>query len=118
MNKEHQMKTILMILTSLALCAGLTAHPAKSVILSFNSTTQVLNLTFDHPVKDAGDHFISKVIVKVGDKTLVEQSLGKQDNVESGSLFYKLNSLKPGDKLTVTTECNKGGKLSENLVVQ
>lgn len=112
------MKKIIIILFVLALSMGLFAHSASTVKLRYDVKTKLLYVNFEHGVKNAQDHFISNVDIKVNDKPLVTQKALEQDKLTGGAFVYKIAGLKAGDKIMVTTECNKGGKQSGSTTVK
>jgi hypothetical protein len=114
------MKKVLFI--SLALfvfsLVSLAAHPAGQVSATFNQDENLLIVSFQHQVRDNVDHFIADVAVRKNNKVILTQKLGTQDSKEGGTLVYKINDLKPGDKLVVTTRCNKMGNKSATLEIK
>lgn len=111
------MKQLTLIFTALLiLSAGtLMAHPASSVNATFNKDENLLIVNYQHQVRDNADHFISDVVVRHNNKAVITQKLGTQDSKEGGTLVYKINNFKAGDKLVVTTKCNKMGNRSTTL---
>jgi hypothetical protein len=108
----------LLLLIILCFAAGLIAHPASNVTLTFDSETKILDVNFDHKVSDAEKHFIFEIKVYLNKDVIIEQELFSQDGTESGSLVYKINDAKIGDKIKVTTNCNKTGKKSDEITVE
>ncbi len=108
----------LVLTTMIAIIALLAfAHPAGTQTLRFDPKTDYLYVNFDHSVKSATDHFIQSAIVQINGKNAVTQLMKSQDSTAGGALVYKLTGAKKGDKITVTTECNKGGKKVTSIVV-
>jgi desulfoferrodoxin (superoxide reductase-like protein) len=108
----------LLILVLLAGSVILSAHPAKEVTLSFDQVTSILTVNFEHKVKDAGEHFIDEIKVYLNKEVIVEQTITLQDNLETGTVVYKIVEAKAGDKIKVKTKCNKIGKKSAELVIE
>ena len=46
----------LLVLLILCFTAGLIAHPASNVTLTFDNETKILDVNFDHKVSDAEKH--------------------------------------------------------------
>ena len=111
------MKSTFIILTALFMFSIvlLSAHPASSVAAGFNKDENLLTINFKHQVRDNVDHFISDLVVRKNKKVIITQKLGTQDTLEGGILTYKINDLKPKDKLTITTRCNKTGNKSVTI---
>lgn len=96
----------------------LNAHPASDVKAVFETETSLLRIDYTHKVSDGSSHFIFDVEVSLNGKKAVKQELWKQETNNGGSLIYKIIDAKPGDKITVFTECNKGGKKSQTVEVK
>jgi len=108
----------LLVLVILVGTALLLAHPASKVDLSFDKETSVLTVNFDHKVKDIDKHFIFEILVYLNGEKIIEQILEKQDNLETGEVFYKIIDSKPGDEIKVSIKCNKFGKKSAKLIIE
>lgn len=93
------------------------AHPPSNVELDFDSTGTVLTVKSVHPVNNPDRHYIIITVTKLNGTEIIKQTLDKQDSKESTEVFYKLNNLKPGDKIEVTAQCSISGKLKTTLVV-
>lgn len=108
-----------LILIALLMVASLAfAHPAGKVTASLNQETSVLTVNFEHKVSNNADHFINAVIIQINGKDSIRHTLTLQESKDGGNLLYRLPSLKKGDKITVTTDCNKGGKKTANVTVK
>jgi len=105
---------LVIVLSSLSLFA----HPASKVEVTFDKETQILNVSFDHKVKDAENHFIFEIKVYHGKKEVITQEISRQETMEGGNFQYKLIDVKPGDKLKIRTNCNKTGKKSATIVIE
>lgn len=115
------MKAIIIIISLAAflLLATLAwAHPAKSVNLTYDKATKVMTVSVAHDVKDNVKHFIKTIQITVNQKDVLTHNLTLQDNMKGGMYSYKLNDVKPGDKITVTTTCNFVGKKSSSIIVK
>jgi hypothetical protein len=113
MNKQLLIGIVLVLLI-----LGLQAHPAGNVKAEYDAETQLLSVNFAHKVRDAADHFIVNIVVQVNGKKAIEQVLSRQENPDGGSLVYKLVGIKKGDKISVVTDCNKGGKRTANITLE
>ena len=111
------MKYVLLVICLIG-SSLLMAHPASEVNLEFNKETSILTVNFAHEVKDAEKHFIFEVKVYLNKEEIIEQIIEKQDNVENGSLIYKIIDAKSGDKIKVRTNCNKTGKKSATIEIE
>ena len=107
-----------LIVLFLAVIVALPAHPAASVTASFDKEKSLLSVNFRHQVKDNKDHFITDIVIERNKKEVLWQKLSYQDTLEGGTLVYKINDLKPKDKLNITTTCNKIGKKNYILEIK
>ncbi len=110
--------TLLFTIVFLAIIVALPAHPANVVNANFDKESNLLAINFLHKVKNNADHYIKEVVVMKGKTELIRQELTYQDSMEGGALIYKINNLKPNDKLVITTTCNKTGKKSQTLEIK
>ncbi len=111
------MKQIIIILLLVLGLSLAFAHPAGVVKAVLDTETALLTVDFAHKVKDAADHYINSVEIKVNGKVAIVHSLSLQESVNGGSLVYKIPALKKGDKISVLTKCSKGGDKSANITV-
>jgi len=114
------MKHLSLFITIIILLGAtvLAAHPASSVTAGFDKDKGLLNVMFTHQVKNNADHFISEVVILKNKKPVITQKLSYQDSMEGGSLVFKINNLKPKDKLEIVTTCSKIGKKSYTLEIK
>lgn len=91
------------------------SHPASKVVLSVDG--KVLNISVSHSVGNPENHYINEVLVLLNDKEIIKQIFFLQtDNLQKVS--YTIPSLKTGDKITVKTNCSRGGKRSGTITVE
>ncbi|MCB5266923.1 MAG: thiosulfate oxidation carrier complex protein SoxZ [Candidatus Cloacimonetes bacterium] len=112
------MKRMIVLSIMLLSLAIIYAHPAGNLAIKYDMKSQMLELNYAHKVKDAADHYINSVNVLVNGKTVLTHTLSLQESTEGGILSYKLPALKAGDKISISTQCNKGGKKSANLTLK
>ncbi|HQH50555.1 MAG TPA: hypothetical protein PLA08_04030 [Candidatus Cloacimonadota bacterium] len=111
------MKYTLLIMILLALGVGLLAHPAGNVRLKYTAADKVLTVNFDHKVKNAQDHYINTILIKLNGLTIISQTSNTQDSLTGGEFLYKIPLLVKGDEIEVITECNKSGRKSSKMVL-
>lgn len=91
------------------------SHPASKVTLLTEG--KVLHVTVNHNVGNPENHYIKEILVFLNDKEIIRQIFFMQtDNMQNVS--YTIPSLKPGDKVTVKTNCSRGGKRSGTITVE
>ena len=105
------MKKLIVAAAAIALFAGgVFAHPAKSIELTITGTRVDINVV--HQVKDPAKHYIDQIEVLVDGKKLVTQAFTLQKDMNGQAATYIIPEIKPGSKVKVITNCNKGGKLT------
>jgi hypothetical protein len=114
------MNNIKIVILALLLCLGLVlgAHPASQVDLAFDKETSLLTVDFAHKVSDSADHFIYEVTIYLNKDEIITQKIEKQETTDGGNLVFKIIDAKPGDKISVKTNCNKSGKKSGELEIE
>ena len=111
------MKKFTVLLLVLAAAASLYSHPASKLNAVFDTEKSILNIDFEHQVKDRVQHYIFVVSVELNGKEIINQKLHSQDDLTKGSLVYKISDAKPGDKMMVKARCNKGGMSDLELTI-
>jgi hypothetical protein len=112
------MKKIIALIIAASFFASIYAHSASDVKADFNEGTKILNVKYDHSVKDPASHYIEEVTVDLNGKEIISQKLIMQDDNKNGSVLYKIPEAKAGDKIVVKTKCNKFGKKKFELTVE
>ena len=106
-----------LIIALVLVSVPLLAHSPSSVEAEFDPETRILNLEINHPVNNPTRHYVSKVIVELNGKKIIEQKFGSQTDEEEQDVLYSIHDAKTGDKIKVTAYCNISGKKSSELVV-
>lgn len=110
------MKAFIIVLIML-IATPLTAHSPKSVNLDYDGETGLLSVEISHSVRDASKHYVSRVVVELNGKKLVEQHFNRQIDGEMQQAIYKIIDATEGDMVTVTAYCNISGKKKGELEV-
>ncbi|MGD8978683.1 MAG: hypothetical protein PVH23_01265 [candidate division WOR-3 bacterium] len=106
------------IMIALVLCTlTLLAHPPGGVEVEFDPESKVLNILVPHSVNDASRHYISKLIVDLNGKKIVEQRFRSQIDDDEQRVLYSIHDATEGDKIKVTAFCNISGKRSSEITV-
>lgn len=96
--------------------SGAFAHPPSAIEIKVDG--KKIEVEVRHSVGNPNTHYIDDIDVTVNDKEMIVQKFDSQIN-ESGQLgIYVIPSLKSGDKIVVEVDCNMGGSLAEDLVVE
>jgi len=90
-------------------------HPASKVTLLVEG--KVLHITVNHNVGNSENHYINEILVFLNDKEIVRQIFFMQTG-DMQKVSYTIPSLKAGDKVTVKTNCSRGGKRSGTITVE
>jgi len=106
---------LFLVILFLMLPAQAFSHPARKVTLLVEE--KVLYITVNHNVSNPKNHYTKEILVFLNDKEIIRQIFFLQtDNVQKVS--YTIPSLKPGDQITVKTNCSRGGKRSGKITVE
>ncbi len=112
------MKQLILIVLLLAAAYSLAfAHAPGRVSAAWDDETRLLTVTFNHKVSNISDHYVYDLIVQHNGKQVIKHTLNRQESAEGGSFVYKLIGINKGDKITVTADCNKGGKKSATITI-
>lgn len=112
---RKNMIVLLLVILFLMLSAQAFSHPASKVTLLVEG--KVLHITVNHNVGNPENHYINEILVFLNDKEIIRQIFFMQtDNMQEVS--YTIPSLKPGDKVTVKTNCSRGGKRSGTTTIE
>ncbi len=107
-----------LLLLTAALPVATRAHPAASIEHGFDMESKTLTLKVMHPTPKTDMHYLSSLKISLGDKELVTQYFTVQTDNQALEVKYVLPGLKAGDKLTVDTVCNVGGKYSAEIAIE
>lgn len=112
------MKNLLIIIALLAISIGAWAHPASDLRASYKSSSQTLDISFDHNVKNPNDHFIQSIEIRRNGIMIISQVAKAQDTATGGGYIYKIPNLIKNDKIEITLICNRGGKKVATMVLK
>jgi len=107
---------IVLLVISALLVFPVSAHPPSAVNLTYNTSTTELAVTITHAVRDPADHYIDPVEVRSGTAILILAHYTSQPTTETFTYVYTVQA-KSGDLLEVNSTCNKGGSLTETILV-
>jgi hypothetical protein len=106
-------KSIILIVGLILLTlSSLAAHPPRKINAEFDQDKNLLTISFNHDVKNAGEHYVSEIVVLQNKKEIIRQKLDYQDSLTGGTVVYKINHYNSKDKFTISATCNKYGKNS------
>lgn len=112
------MRRIFIPMMLLLAIASLFAHPPVKIEAEFDLESHVLSVTYQHKVSSAEKHYIDEVSVKLNGEEILMQKLTIQADNTGGTLAYIIPDAKPGDTITVSAGCNKGGTKTATIEVK
>jgi len=107
---------ILLLVIPALLISPVAAHPPSALNLTYTSSTSELSVTITHAVRDPADHYIDPVEIRSGAAILILANYTSQPTTGTFTYLYTVPA-KSGDLLEVNATCNKGGSLTETILV-
>ena len=112
---KKQIIILFLVVLFLTFSMQALSHPASKVILSIEG--KVVHVTVKHNVSNPENHYIDEILLFLNDKEIIKQILFMQTG-DMQEVYYTIPSLKPGDKVTVKTNCSRGGNRSGTITVE
>lgn len=106
----------LMFITLLFSTFYVSAHSPSSMNLSYDGTTNKLQVDISHQVSNPNTHYVDNIVVKINGENRINQDYTSQSG-SSFSYTYEDLVLSEGDLVQVTATCNQGGSISNELTV-
>lgn len=97
--------------------ALLYGHPASDIRIDYNQKSHQLDIVVNHTSSSTESHFIDKIIVKLNDREIINQTFQSQETGRAQSVVYRVIDAKVEDKFEVITECSKGGTRTEKYTI-
>jgi len=107
---------ILLLVIPVLMISPVAAHPPSAINLTYTSSTSELAVTITHAVRDPADHYIDVVEVRSVGAILILANYTSQPTAGTFTYQYTVPA-KSGDLLEVNASCNKGGSLTETVLV-
>ena len=92
------------------------ANAPKEVLLTYDSVARTLTVQITHSSSSPGFHYIQKVEIKKGEKTISTTDYKSQPDQATFSYVYPIEAA-PGDVLDVKVSCSIFGSRTEKLTV-
>ena len=92
------------------------ANAPKEVLLSYDAAARMLTVQISHSSSSTGFHYIEKVEIKKGGKTIATTDYKSQPDQATFSYVYPIEAA-PGDVLEVKVSCSIFGSRTEKLTV-
>lgn len=92
------------------------ANAPKEVLLTYDATARTLTVQITHPSSSPSWHYIQKVEINKGGKTISATDYKSQPDQATFSYVYPIEAA-PGDVLEVKASCSIFGSRTEKLTV-
>jgi hypothetical protein len=92
------------------------ANAPKEVLLTYDAAARTLTVQITHSSSSPGFHYVQKVEIKKGGKTISATDYKSQPDQETFSYVYPIEA-DPGDVLEVKVSCSIIGSRTEKLTV-
>ena len=112
---RKKIHVLFLVILFLMFSVQVSSHPASKVTLLVEG--KVLQVTVNHNVGNSKNHYTEEILVFLNDKEIIRQIFFMQTG-DMQKVSYTIPSLKPGDEVTVNTNCSKGGKRSGTITVE
>jgi len=93
------------------------ANSPKEVLLTYDSAAKTLTVQITHPSSSPTFHYIEKVEIKKGGKTISSTDYKSQPDQATFPYVYPIEA-DPGDVLEVKASCSIFGSKTEKLTVK
>ncbi|MDD1678927.1 MAG: hypothetical protein LUO93_07095 [Methanomicrobiales archaeon] len=115
--KGPKILLFLLVFGLITLIVPVAAHPASDLTLSYNNSTNELQVTFTHQVENPATHYIKEVDVEsLGSGRILQRTYTSQPTNGTFTYTYQL-AIAAGTQITVSGECNLGGEIHRTLVI-
>ncbi|MEO0137730.1 MAG: hypothetical protein ABIL39_08405 [candidate division WOR-3 bacterium] len=111
------MKNLILITILIIAIARISyAHPPSDIVAEFDTTNKILQVTVQHPVRDAQKHYINKIEIELNGSKIIEQKSKQQTDNTMQKYLYILPEAKLDDSISIEAYCNISGK--KKMVIQ
>ncbi len=93
------------------------ANAPKEVLLTYDASAKTLTVQITHSSSSPGWHYIAKVEIKKGEKTISTVEYKSQPDQPTFSYVYPIEAA-PGDILEVKASCSIFGSRTEKMTVK
>jgi hypothetical protein len=107
---------LLTTLLQLGLPFPAAANAPKEVLLTYDAAAKTLTVQITHPSSSPTFHYIEKVEIKKGGKTISTTDYKSQPDQATFSYVYPIEAA-PGDVLEAKASCSIFGSKTEKLTV-
>jgi hypothetical protein len=84
--------------------------------LSYDSTTNELQVDISHQVSNPNTHYVYKIVIKINGVTNISQDYTSQPGSSFSYTYEDIDAVE-SDTFEVTALCNQGGSISKELTV-
>lgn len=93
------------------------AHPPQDIIITYDPVTKIVKAIIKHDTSNPKSHYIKKVDVAINDKEIIEQTISRQDDLNTQTVSYLIPDAKKGDRISVEGYCSISGKLEKEIKI-
>lgn len=113
------MNRIFLSLIILILSSNLAfGHPPSAINVKYDPAAKEVTATIAHQVGNPRGHFIDKVTIKVNQDLPVLQRFSFQRTAKEQIAVFAIPNVKSGDIIVIEANCNKGGRLSQQVRIE
>lgn len=113
----RHMTIALLFLTAISIFTqSVCAHAPSTMILTYDTETQDLQVTISHQVSSPTNHYIQSIEIKKNEQMYNISTYTEQPTTNSFSYTYKINAT-AGDVIEVYALCNQGGSKTAQYTV-
>lgn len=109
--------TVLILAVALLTAATAFAHPPKSISVSWDASSQILNVTAEHSVNDQAKHYVLSLTIFEGNKQLLQKQYSSQSSAERFSDSVALKGVPSGTKIRIQVVCNIMGATETEFTI-
>jgi hypothetical protein len=94
-----------------------SAHPPKSVALSWNPSSGTLSVNVSHAANDPEKHYVHRIIVYVNNNRAAQKDYDSQSNADGLTDTFSLGALPSGANIKAEAFCVIMGSTTGSLTV-
>ncbi|MGM0442426.1 MAG: hypothetical protein ACQEQC_08420 [Elusimicrobiota bacterium] len=112
------MKKVILAFLMIFTALPVLGHSPDSITLNFDREKSTVAIKVGHSVRDEESHYVKQVQLWLNEEEILTQKFSSQADSTSQKALYYLPSIKEGDQIEVSVDCNKFGKYSKKFEVK
>jgi hypothetical protein len=113
---ERTVKVSILTITILLVSSQAYANPPDNMVLGYDISTSILEITITHPTLDQNSHYIYKIDVKVNGDLVLSEQYTSQPTSSTFTYEYTIVA-NTDDEISVTAFCSLYGSLTKTHIV-